>query len=814
MVFTRPFRTIVSALALLVLLASCATREKSFEILTESSAGLGERINRDPAQWGALFGLAPDFFKRGEDAGDEPIKPSRGKGWLGIAMKLADPPPRDPASGDPVPAVEALTVFPLSGAEQAGLRAGDRIVALDGRRLSPGSENSILAHFRKTIARKTPGDTVRLKILRDGAALDLDAVLVPRLKTATPLKPHPDLDSDRGRFPDSLLAYALRKEKLAGEFRRTLEEIRDRTSEVMAPSVKGKDYNPFRLHEVNYVMTHPLDLPQAARQITGALAASFGDEKKSLPEALQTAMEELDVVYEVPAGNANRPADLAGYIDRLVKAIVEAESLRKQALSGLSPEEIDMLYKVARQLLAEEPGERGKEVSDEDKRRIDAENTVFLNTALKVRLAPLLNASLRVARAVDVDLLLSLKQKGARLERFGDGWTVTEEENLTVVQTAAGKVLIGGPGRNVYTEDTAVIIDLGGDDIYLNHAGGSTSAYPFAVVVDFSGDDLYSASADFSQGAGFFGGGFLVDLEGDDRYSARNYAQGTGIFGVGVLADLGGKDEYRSLSSAQGAGAFGIGLLAEGGGDDRYFADRFAQGFGFVKGFGAIVETAGNDEYFAGGAYPDGRDPDKSYESLSQGFGLGIRPYDTLAGASGGIGVIAEAGGNDTYVGDYFAQGASYWFALGILDDRKGHDKYISGRYSQGAGIHLSAGVLMDGEGDDIYLASYGVAQGCGHDLGVGTLLDNGGDDRYIAGVLSQGAGNANGIGVLNDNGGDDEYHIKGSGQGRGNFEPDGELGSFGFHFDTGGGKDYYSPGGKNNSLVFKTEWGIFADTN
>src|SRR5690606_32279131 len=121
----------------------------------------------------------------------------------------------------------------------------------------------------------------------------------------------------------------------------------------------------------------------------------------------------------------------------------------------------------------------------------------------------------------------------------------------------------------------------------------------------------------------------------------------------------------------------------------------------------------------------------KSYQSMSQGFGYGVRPWESLAGASGGIGVIAEAEGNDTYVADYFAQGSSYWFSLGILDDRKGHDRYVSGRYSQGAGIHMSAGVLIVGEGDDNYLASYGVAQGCGHDFGIGFLLDNGGNDRY-----------------------------------------------------------------------------------
>ena len=60
----------------------------------------------------------------------------------------------------------------------------------------------------------------------------------------------------------------------------------------------------------------------------------------------------------------------------------------------------------------------------------------------------------------------------------------------------------------------------------------------------------------------------------------------------------------------------------------------------------------------------------------------------------------------------------------------------------------------------------------------------------------------------------DDEYFLKRLGQGRGNFEPSRDVGSFGFLFDTGGGTDMYSLGGKNNSLNYKTQWGILLDTN
>jgi len=256
----------------------------------------------------------------------------------------------------------------------------------------------------------------------------------------------------------------------------------------------------------------------------------------------------------------------------------------------------------------------------------------------------------------------------------------------------------------------------------------------------------------------------------------------------------------------------GIGLIAESGGNDQYSAAIYSQGFGFVRGLGLILEGAGNDRFFAGGVYQDHREPGKAYLSMSQGFGFGLRPWGSLAGASGGIGILDDAQGNDHYLGDYFSQGSGYWYSLGILNDTEGHDLYAAGRYAQGAGIHLAAGILNDTAGDDHYLARYGVSQGCGHDLAIGFLLDSEGNDQYVGGTLSQGAGNANGFGVLNDNGGSDEYYLRDEGQGHGNTEEFRQLDSFGIFFDTGGGEDRYSLRGFNDKVNLRTQWGVQAD--
>lgn len=786
---------------------------KAYEFKAGDMKGLGAGANTGIARMGLLFGTAAEFDVPRMHQGEE-------KGWLGIAIKLPARPPTEPGTERTLQAIEVTRIMPDSGAEAAGLREGDLIVGLDGEAIEDKGDKTLLA-IRVAVSRKHLGEKLKLRILRAGNLLEPEVTIKPHPRVDSILKPHPDLENKSSGNGRSLLSDVLEKEGLTEEYVRLLKEFRDETDKVVSPLIRHDGYNPFRLQEVNYVMYNPLQSPAVARKITDRLHGDFDKTHHDLAALLRTAMDELDMTYIPAKQDSNKPpADLAEYVARLLKAIRHANSERAAVLSVLDAGEIDFLYATAPTLLEGGPDsakndetEAEKEKTEAMKREEEARLLRFFQLVLKLDIPRLLNAAAEVAQALDLETLAVLDKNTGRLEHYPKGRVVRKEKNLTVIDTPAGRVLIGGTKDNTYTEDAALILDFGGNDKYLNHAGGSTRFNPFSVVIDLSGDDVYSASDDFSQGAGLLGGGFLVDRAGNDRYMAKNYSQGAGILGVGILADLAGRDRYTAVTASQGAGSFGIGVLAEGGGDDSYFGNYFVQGAGDTKGVGAIVEVAGNDNYFAGGLYEDMRAPGKSYDSMSQGFGYGLRPWESLVGASGGIGVIAEAEGNDSYVADYFAQGSSYWLALGILDDRKGNDRYVSGRYSQGAGIHVSAGVLIDGEGDDVYLADFGVAQGCGHDYGIGFLLDNGGNDRYIAGVIAQGAGNDNGIGVLSDNGGDDEYFLKSLGQGRGNFEPVRDAGSFGFLFDIGG-TDVYSQGGKNNSLNYNTRWGILVDTD
>ena len=783
---------------------SFAEPEEASVYWQESTEGLGQEIAENPALVQLLFGMPPDVMEEVES----PIRPPRfPQGWLGITMQEG-PPIFLKGANDFSPTIEVLQVFPDSSAHRAGLRSGDILLATNGEQLSIGQENSLMMNFNRRVQDTGAGNILRLKIQRGGREQEIPVELFPRPTVPVALKPSL-LDASDLPKEDSLLHHILRRHQKLEDYSAVVEEMRERAAQAVSTAVKGKTYNPFRLQEVNTVLHQPLDLPLVSYRLTSALRRNFIKGRLRAGGLISTAVQELDYKVAEPTP-VKKTADLDTVLDRLLKALGNAQRARDEALQKLTLDERNLLEKGLRDLMVDslQPRDWANSKISKDQPSI----TEFLSIALKVDVQKLLTASLNIAREIPMEVLLEWKQNLDQFSLFREGWIIEEVGDVTHVYTEHGLMIVGGTEDHVYNQDALLIVDLGGNDRYLNGAGASRVGHPFSMVIDFSGDDVYIAGEDYAQGAGFLGGGFLIDLGGNDRYLSKNFGQGAGMLGVGMLIDTSGNDEYRCHAFCQGAGFLGIGLIAESGGNDQYSAAVYSQGFGFIRGMGLILEAEGSDRFMAGGVYPDHREPGKAYLSMSQGFGYGLRPWGTLAGASGGIGILDDAKGNDTYLGDYFSQGAGYWYSIGILNDSEGNDLYAAGRYSQGAGVHLAAGILNDAGGDDHYLARYGVSQGCGHDLSVGFLLDYGGDDRYIGGTLSQGAGNGNGFGILGDTGGNDEYFLREQGQGHGNPEEFRALDSFGILFDTGGGEDRYSLGGLNNKVNFHTQWGLQAD--
>ncbi|HMS33374.1 MAG TPA: HEAT repeat domain-containing protein [Ignavibacteria bacterium] len=368
------------------------------------------------------------------------------------------------------------------------------------------------------------------------------------------------------------------------------------------------------------------------------------------------------------------------------------------------------------------------------------------------------------------------------------------------------RIAIGGKGKNIYTGHFDFIIDLGGDDVYnIERETNDLFKNNFSCIIDLSGNDLYTTNSNYSLAGSVFSSGFIFDKEGDDIYKGKNVSLGSAICGLGVLYDENGNDTYQANQFSIGAASFGVGLLVDRNGNDVYVANSYSQGFGMTEGVGAIVDNKGNDNYLIDARSLDIGRYEDHYVSMSQGYGLGLRPY-----YAGGIGLIIEGEGNDFYSTDIFGQGGAYWYALGCIVDKSGHDKYNSYQYAQGAGIHLAVGLLKDYDGWDFY-TSDGVSQGCGHDFGFGLLYDVKGNDNYSAYSLSQGAGNANGIGMLIDESGRDGYLNKEPGNSRGYGNSRREFGSLGIFLDASG-EDFYSVGGMDSVINNSSMWGVMTD--
>jgi len=373
----------------------------------------------------------------------------------------------------------------------------------------------------------------------------------------------------------------------------------------------------------------------------------------------------------------------------------------------------------------------------------------------------------------------------------------SESDNFTIA--------IGGKGKNIYTGDFDFIIDLGGDDVYNLVSEKNLFENSGSFIIDLSGDDYYKTSSDFCLAGSSFSSSFIFDKEGDDTYKGNSISLGSAICGFGLLYDESGNDTYQSDKFSIGAASFGYGFLIDKNGNDVYQANSYSQGFGMTDGIGAIVDDNGNDNYIIDARSLDIGRYEDHFISMSQGFGLGVRPY-----YAGGIGLIIEGGGNDFYATDIFGQGGAYWYALGCITETSGHDKYNSYQYAQGSGIHLAVGLLKDFDGWDFY-TSDGVSQGCGHDLGFGLLYDVKGNDNYSAYSLSQGAGNANGIGIIIDESGRDGYLNKEPGNSDGYGNSRREYGSIGIFLDVSG-DDFYSVAGRDSVVANSSMWGVMND--
>jgi hypothetical protein len=339
--------------------------------------------------------------------------------------------------------------------------------------------------------------------------------------------------------------------------------------------------------------------------------------------------------------------------------------------------------------------------------------------------------------------------------------------------------------NNDWNHGVSVHLDLGGDDGY-GFAVRREADDPMLVDEDEAGRYApgpeesvgpFSLSDQARQGSGRLGVGLLWDLGGGaDTYASHVLSQGYGHMGIGGLLDDGGSDSYHCERACQGGAAFGVGVLVDlGEADDTYLSVSNTQGYGYTRGVGLLYDQGGSDDYQVAIAQP--REGEGTFlfpnaqlangganSSMAQGTGMGRRGDSAgdFIFMSGGLGVLRDLGdGDDSYMVDVFGQATGFWFGTGVLADAGGNDSYDGKWYNQGSNAHYALAVFLEDSGDDLYNQRIDIratAVGQGHDFSVGWLVDLEGNDVYSAPGLGMGGGNDNGIGYFIDGGGDDVY--------------------------------------------------------
>jgi len=320
-----------------------------------------------------------------------------------------------------------------------------------------------------------------------------------------------------------------------------------------------------------------------------------------------------------------------------------------------------------------------------------------------------------------------------------------------------------------------------------------------APAVGCAADDDLRGCSNMSLASGILGCG-IVYAAGDQptTYRTQGWGMGAGVFGLGALIDEGGNDSYRMRFAGMGAAFFGAGLLLDAAGDDHYVLEEGdGEGFGGPGGIGVLADRSGNDTYYvepdpAKAGRADSHSDYKVAANNAQGAGFGRRGDGSDGHAwAGGLGVLIDVDGNDTYRAGNFSQGIGYWYGTGLLWDGGGDDEYRGVYYTQGSGAHFAIGALIDEGGNDTHVLEQtaGAGLGFGWDVVDALLIDRGsGNDRYEAKYDSIALATKRSTALFLDEGGDDTYILDENARGLADRDEDatytepGRTATFPFH--------------------------------
>ncbi|MCD4655404.1 HEAT repeat domain-containing protein, partial [bacterium] len=365
--------------------------------------------------------------------------------------------------------------------------------------------------------------------------------------------------------------------------------------------------------------------------------------------------------------------------------------------------------------------------------------------AIEVTRSRLQAAMLKIKMNGHEEILLEFHSAAGTILIGGTGINRYEKDAALLIDLGGNDTYRNNAGGFIDSFDgICCLIDMEGNDSYESLKPGSLGGAfcGVSILVDYDGHDVYRSGC-VSQGAAFCGVGMLYDESGDDTWIGSWFTQGAAAFGIGLAVDVGGNDAFICRSIGQGfATTLGTGILVNVAGDDTYSAgpiwdDRermdmnvsvFAQGAGvgfhsmdkfgqssLYGGIGFLVDGRGDDQYLAG--------------NFSQG-----------ASRFGAMGLLLDGSGNDGYQATNNSQGAAMDWSSACLIDQRGNDWYLANDTVQGSAVNHSSGFLLDYDGDDKYELTGSHGQGHGREvLSLGLMIDYRGYDKYEGGPFTRG---------------------------------------------------------------------------
>ncbi|MCU7837314.1 MAG: hypothetical protein KZQ83_19000 [gamma proteobacterium symbiont of Taylorina sp.] len=383
-----------------------------------------------------------------------------------------------------------------------------------------------------------------------------------------------------------------------------------------------------------------------------------------------------------------------------------------------------------------------------------------------------------LAIASRVDMVKLFHAAGHWLQLVNPDWLVSLQSCLSQLNnpvpvqknTAFGKIIIGTASDDSYNihpqqENIALLIDPAGNDYYRqdqNRTSSTQSHLYNTAIIDLAGDDQYDAGKTSGFAFAALGNALLVDLSGNDQYKARYWAQGSAFAGIAALYDHQGNDSYRAESFSQAMALFGSGLLIDHEGNDNYSLRHHGQALGLPYGHAVLMDGQGNDHYkmhngltssYLNSALQS-QVPLTSSESWGQGCGKGFRNI-----LPGGLGILIDIQGKDSFSAHEFAQGGGYYYGMGLLYNLGNNDDHYQGsRYNNGFSAHQAIGGLIESGGNDDYETTGSAFCGTAWDQSISLFYDQSGDDTYSGKDFSFAAAAHNSIASFWDISGQDKF--------------------------------------------------------